>query len=81
MNSFYYHSLTFYLILFNLSSTRPSDVKIVYSTNRFSGAEGITKYAKRIILHPQFRPTIYQQYFTTYSYDIALVEIDTITYT
>lgn len=55
-------------------------MKAVYGTNKFNGEGGISRTAKRIIIHPRFTPTIYRPSFTTYSYDLALIEVDEIEY-
>jgi len=61
--------------------SNPSDIKVVYGTNRFDGSGGTTRIAKRIVIHPQYKPTLYRgSAFTTYSYDFAMIQVDSIQY-
>ncbi|KAF6019647.1 hypothetical protein EB796_022010 [Bugula neritina] len=63
------------------SITNPSDIKVVYGTNRFDGSGGTTRIARRIVIHPQYKPTLYRgSAFTTYSYDFAMIQVDSIQY-
>ena len=54
---------------------------VVYGTNKFNGEGGEERRVKGIKVHPQFTAIIYQQSsFTTYSNDLALLEVDAIKY-